>query len=74
MSTTALKGITVRARQHEMLDALAWRTMGMTAGSMEAALDANPGLAKLGPHMPMGLAVRLVNVPQPPRETVNLWD
>lgn len=74
MSGTPPKGTTVRARQHEMLDALAWRKTGITAGSVEAALDANPGLAKLGPHLPMGQPVRLVNTPPPARETVNLWD
>lgn len=74
MNAANVKSTIVRARQHEMLDALAWRKLGATAGNVEAALDANHGLAKLGPHLPMGQPVRLVKTLPLPRETVNLWD
>lgn len=74
MNTANVKSATVRTRQHEMLDALAWRKLGATVGVVEAALQANPGLAKLGPHLPMGQPVRLVKTTPAPRETVNLWD
>lgn len=69
-----LPGITARARQHEMLDALTLRKLGTTGGTVEATLAANPGLAKLGPHLPMGQPVRLVKGPEPTKETVYLWD
>lgn len=35
----------VAALQGETLDALCWRHYGSTAGTVEAVLDANPGLA-----------------------------
>lgn len=71
MSTA--KSVTVRAHQHETLDALAWRKLGATAGHVEATLAANPGLAKLAADIPEGLAVRLVKAPEAARPTVYLW-
>lgn len=75
MSTaTTAQSVTVRAHQHETLDALAWRQLGATAGHVEATLAANPGLAKLAAELPEGQAVRLVKAPEPVRQTVYLWD
>lgn len=71
---TTQRGLVTRARQNEMLDALALRKLGATAGHVEATLAANPGLAKLGPHLPMGQPVRLVKGQEPNKETVYLWD
>lgn len=65
---------TVRAHQHELLDALAWRHLGATAGHVEATLAANPGLARLGPHLPEGHPVRLVRASAPARPMVYLWE
>lgn len=66
----------VRAHQNDTIDALCWRHYGRTAGVTEAVLEANPGLADLGPILPQGV---LVNMPEaqttaPVRQTVNLWD
>ena len=72
MSTA--QSVTVRAHQHETLDALAWRKLGATAGHVEATLAANPGLAKVAADMPEGQAVRLVKAPEPQRPTVYLWN
>ncbi|MDP3229388.1 MAG: tail protein X [Acidovorax sp.] len=71
MST--VQSVTVRAHQHETLDALAWRKLGATAGHVEATLAANPGLAKLAADIPEGQAVRLVKAPEAARPTVYLW-
>ena len=71
---TVQKGITARARQHEVLDQLTLRKLGSTAGTVEATLAANPGLAKLGPHLPMGQPVRLVKGAEPSKETIYLWN
>jgi phage tail protein X len=49
----------VHARQGDTLDALCWRHLGRTAGAVEAALEANPGLAALGPVLPHGTPVDL---------------
>jgi phage tail protein X len=66
----------VRAQQNDTIDALCWRHYGRTAGVTEAVLEANPGLADLGPILPQGV---LVNLPEAQttaavRQTVNLWD
>ncbi len=63
----------VHAHQGELLDALAWRHLGATAGHVEATLAANPGLARLGPHLPEGHPVRLVRASAPSRPMVYLW-
>lgn len=64
----------VRAHQHEVLDALLWRTVGSTAGSVEATLEANPGLARIAADLPEGHPVRVVKAPEPVKEMVYLWD
>ncbi len=70
---TTPQSVTVRAHQHETLDALAWRKLGATAGHVEATLAANPGLAKVAADIPEGQAVRLVKAPEKERPTVYLW-
>ncbi|WGS42165.1 tail protein X [Burkholderia sp. JSH-S8] len=47
----------IAALQGETLDALCWRHYGSTAGTVEAVLEANPGLAELGVVLPMGTVV-----------------
>lgn len=66
----------LRSVQGDTLDAICWRHYGRTAGLVETVLDANPGLADLGPVLPNGT---LVNLPTAPvqtqqRQMVNLWD
>ncbi|WP_263143986.1 tail protein X [Pseudomonas sp. RIT-PI-AD] len=67
-----------RALQGDTVDRLCWRHYGRTAGITEQVLDANPGLASLGPILPTGHPVTLPDVPTaasaPERATVNLWD
>lgn len=67
---------TVIANQGDTVDAICWRYYGRTAGVTEAILDANPGLADLGPVIPHGTAVSLPDAaPQAEqRQVVNLWD
>lgn len=66
----------VIANQGDIVDAICWRYYGRTAGVTEAVLDANPGLADLGPVIPHGTAVTLPDAaPQAEqRQVVNLWD
>lgn len=65
----------VRALQGDTLDAICHRHLGRTQDAVEAALALNPGLADLGPVLPMGTAVELPELPAPPaNNTVNLWD
>jgi phage tail protein X len=66
----------VIANQGDTVDAICWRYYGRTAGVTEAVLDANPGLADLGPVIPHGTAITLPDAaPQAEqRQVVNLWD
>lgn len=67
---------TVIANQGDTLDAICWRYYGRTAGITETVLEANHGLAELGPVLPHGTPVVLPDIaqPVPVRQTVNLWD
>ena len=61
----------------DTLDLICWRELGRTAGVVEAALEANPGLAYLGPILPMGTAVEmpeLAIVEVETRDIAQLWD
>lgn len=66
----------VRALQGETLDALCQRVLGRTDSVVEATLDANPGLADLGPVLPQGHPVSLPDTTQAVQsatDTVQLW-
>ena len=67
---------TIRARQGDMVDAICRRVYGDESGFVEAVLDANPGLAALGPILPEGTLVVLPEAqPEPTQEPlVTLWD
>lgn len=63
------------AQEHEMLDELCQRTTGDTRSVVEATLAANPGLAALGPRLPVGTVVHIVVPPKRANQkTINLWD
>lgn len=66
----------LRAQQGDTVDAICWRHYGRTAGVVEQVLDANPGLADLGPIIPHGTQVLLPDqaVRAEQRQMVNLWD
>lgn len=67
----------VRALQGETLDALCQRVLGRTGSVTEAALEANPGLADLGPVLPKGYPVHLPSTTsqaQTEVELVQLWN
>lgn len=66
----------VRSIQGDTLDLLCQRHLGRTAGVTEAALSMNPGLAALGPILPMGTDVDLPDVADQdtPTTILQLWD
>lgn len=66
----------VIASQGDTVDAICWRYYGRTAGVTELVLEANPGLADLGPILPHGTQVTLPDAaPQAEqRQVLNLWD
>lgn len=67
---------TLRTVQGDTVDAVVWRHYGRTAGLVERVLDANPGLADLGPVLPSGTLINLpAAAPQAEQsQMVNLWD
>jgi phage tail protein X len=66
----------VYAQQGDTVDSLCFRHYGRTRGVVEATLEANAGLADLGPVLPHGHPVDLPEAPndQPTISLVNLWD
>lgn len=65
----------VIAQQGDTVDALCWRHHGSSA-AVEVTIDTNPGLAALGPVLPLGTTVIL---PDQSAEAQNntllqLWD
>lgn len=65
----------VHARQGDTVDLICHRHYGRTADVTEAVLAANPGLADLGPVLPIGTPVHLPpHTPTAIRPTVKLWD
>jgi len=68
--------IIVRAQQGDTVDMLCLRHLGTTAGVTEATYALNPGLASLGPFLPLGQQVTLPDPPTAPTapKTISLWD
>jgi phage tail protein X len=69
--------ITVTARQGDTVDLLCLRHLGTTAGVTEATYALNPGLAALGPVLPLGRRVALPDLPSTASTTtdvIHLWD
>lgn len=68
--------ITVQAQQDDTLDMLCLRHLGTTVGVTEATYALNPGLAALGPVLPLGRRVILPDPPTAPTapKTISLWD
>ncbi|KVC43643.1 phage tail protein [Burkholderia pseudomultivorans] len=66
----------VAALQGETLDALCWRYYASTAGTVEAVLEANPGLAELGVVLPMGTVVDMpeLNTIEQTKPLLQLFD
>jgi phage tail protein X len=67
---------TVFALQGDTVDLVCLRHLGTTAGVTEATYRLNPGLADLGPILPLGRAITLPDLPATTAriETVQLWD
>lgn len=64
-----------RTIEGQTLDQIAWSYYGDVLGSVEAILEANPGLASHGPTLPGGLVIELPNYnPPKPNKGVRLWD
>ncbi len=66
---------TYRTRQHDELDWVCWKHYGTQTGTVEAVLEANPGLAGYGPLLPANLVIVMPDFTPPATvQTVKLWD
>lgn len=70
-------GMVERSRQGETVEALVWRVIAGDAEAVEAVLDANPGLAELGPILPTNTPVDIPAAAASSPATaplVQIWD
>ena len=59
----------------DVVDHIAFRRYGRHTGTMEAVLDANPGLASMPIKLPAGVRIILPSIPDPePAKQIELWD
>lgn len=68
---------TVYAQQGDTVDAICWRVFGTTAGVVETVYEMNRGLAALGPVLPIGTPVVLLDTQDVGTRvlpTLQLWD
>lgn len=66
---------TYSCQDGDMLDAICQKHYGRTTGTVEAVLEANPGLAKLGPVYVAATRIVLPDLPHAAeKKTVRLWD
>ncbi len=68
--------MTYRSKQNDVLDDVVSRFYGDTANRIvEIVLEANPGLADLGPVLPAGVDIELPDRPATAAKTITrLWD
>lgn len=64
---------TIRTSDGDRLDALCFRYYGSTAGTVEAVLDANPGLADIQQPYPVGVVIVLPDLTAQVGKQVQLW-
>lgn len=66
---------TYKTEQDDTLDFICWKFYGQQSGAVERVLDANPGLADLGPVIPANTTITLPDLPQPATEVqpIRLW-
>lgn len=70
-----MNGRTVLSMAGDTVDEICWREYGRTAGTVEAVLNANPGLAAVGLLLPAGITIHLPEfAPATVAETTRLWD
>lgn len=61
-------------QQFDEVDHICWRYYGRTQQTVEAVLEANPGLADMAPILPQGVAILLPDLPAPETtELLRIW-
>jgi phage tail protein X len=64
---------TCRTSDGDLLDTLCYHVYGHLAGTVEAVLDANPGLADEPQPYRAGIVIELPDLPAPSNDGVMLW-
>lgn len=66
----------IRTVQGETISHIAWREYGVSSGTVELILEANPNLCQLPAILPMNTLIQLPDIQQATTqqtETINLW-
>lgn len=64
---------TIRTSDGDRLDSLCFRYYGDLAGTVEAVLDANPGLAAVAQPYDAGVVIVLPDIAVQPGKPIQLW-
>lgn len=64
---------TIRTADGDVLDTLCHRYYGQLNGTVEAVLEANPGLADIPQPYASGVLIVLPDLPATRAETIRLW-
>lgn len=64
---------TIRTSDGDRLDTLCYRYYGNLNGTVEAVIDANPGLAKMAQPFASGILITLPDFPAKVNKPVQLW-
>lgn len=66
---------TYKTNDGDMLDDICHSNYGREAGAVEAVLEANPGLAAIGPVYDAGLSIILPDLPETEQQDlIRIWD
>lgn len=65
-----------RTRHDDMVDRICHTYYGTSRHTVEAVLEANPGLADFGARLPEGRVILLPDLPEPvtATDTIRLWE
>ena len=65
---------TIKTSDGDVLDRLCHQHYGYLMGTVEAVLEANPGLAARGQPFVSGVVIHLPDLPPARTDVINLWD
>ncbi|MEJ6474145.1 tail protein X [Pseudoalteromonas piscicida] len=69
------KGVTYITRDGDCLDLICFKHYGRSSGMVEKVLEANHGLAELGPVYPEQVSIFLPEIAKPTvSNVINIWD
>ncbi|MGL4869870.1 MAG: tail protein X [Aeromonas veronii] len=61
------------ARDGDVLDEVVYRHYQGREDALAHVLNANPGLARLGPYLPLGHQITLPELPTAEKKRITLW-